>query len=72
MQKRLTHLTFLNLGSKRITDFDGNEAEYYGDLDQEDCACGWGFSTYTTKHGVVEYKGTFLNDKFEGAGVLTD
>ena len=46
--------------------------DYEGDLDEQDSACGWGISTYTTKQETVTYVGTFFDDKAEGAGVLTD
>ena len=33
MQIRLISLRFVDLGKKTITDFEGNEMEYDGDLD---------------------------------------
>ena len=58
----MTRLRYVDLGKKTLTDFDGNEIEYDGELDEMDRACGLGVSTRIERHGIVQYKGTFLDD----------
>ena len=58
----------LHDGEKIITDVDGNEFEYRGELDEEDFACGQGEMTYVHPKCVVSYVGMFFKDKAEGTG----
>ena len=51
-----------------IEDFDGNELEYQGEVDENEQACGQGVSSYTDKGCLVKYRGTFLNGTAEGRG----
>ena len=51
-----------------IKDFDGNDLQYQGEVDENGEACGQGSYTYLDKGCLVKYQGTFRNGKAEGKG----
>ena len=70
----------LKEGKKKIIGNDGNEWDYEGPIDENGVACGIGKATRgddpakrDNPHSRIfdwTYTGSFVNDKFEGVGIL--
>ena len=59
-------LILLLIGITKVTDADGNELDYIGEIDKDENACGHGIASSKDKN--LKLEGTFFNNQMHGLG----